>query len=405
VSRHSREQRRLSIALVAPPFVAVPPVRYGGTERVVAALADELVRRGHAVTLFAAGGSRTAAELQATLPRPAWDDAAGTPTAVAMQRVIDTVVSVAARRAFDIVHAHVELDAIRLAAHLPNLPVVATFHLPVDRKGRGQAIARATTGNGTRSAPFSPVALSRSQAAAAPEVRWSIVPNGLPLATIPFVAEVPAGGELAYVGRTDPEKGLLEAIEIASLAGRRLRVAARVGDLPEQRAHFENVVRPALRRADVEFLGELTDAERDGLLGASAATLVTPRWPEPFGLVAIESLAAGTPVLAIGAGALPEIVRDGVDGAIADTPGGLAARLDDVLRLDRAALRRDVLSRFSVARMADGYEAVYADALDERRQPPRSRPAPLRRRTFLRTAETAGDPVTTTRAGRAEVIA
>jgi glycosyltransferase involved in cell wall biosynthesis len=156
-----------------------------------------------------------------------------------------------------------------------------------------------------------------------------------------------------------PEKGILEAVEVARITGRRLRVAAKVGWQPVEIAYYEDKVKPAFERADVEHLGELTSHERDQLLAGSYATLMPGAWPEPFGLVAIESLACGTPVLATRVGALPEIVREGVDGYFGDDPTQLAFHVEHVAGLDRAAIRDSVLERFSAAHMAAGYEAVY----------------------------------------------
>jgi glycosyltransferase involved in cell wall biosynthesis len=155
----------------------------------------------------------------------------------------------------------------------------------------------------------------------------------------------------------------VEAIEIARLSGRRLCIAAKVGAQPAEVEYFERVVEPAMRRADVEHLGELSSTERDQLLARSHATLMPGPWPEPFGLVAIESLACGTPVLARPVGALPEIVRDGVDGWFGEDVPALAARVEDAASLDRVAIRSSVLERFSASRMADGYLGVYRQAL------------------------------------------
>jgi glycosyltransferase involved in cell wall biosynthesis len=163
-----------------------------------------------------------------------------------------------------------------------------------------------------------------------------------------------------------PEKGIVEAIEIARRSGRPLRIAAKIGTTPSERSYYEDVFAPALEAAGtaVEFLGELEQDERDRLLADSYASLMPGSWPEPFGLVAIESLACGTPVLAHRVGALPEIVRNGVDGFFGDDVGQLALVVDRVAGLDRAAIRASVLERFSAERMADGYEAIYRRLLD-----------------------------------------
>jgi hypothetical protein len=164
------------------------------------------------------------------------------------------------------------------------------------------------------------------------------------------------------VGRVDPEKGITEAMEIARRVGRKLRIAAKVGNMAGQRAYHENVFKPALQRAgsQVEYLGELKPAERDQLFAESYATLMPGAWPEPFGLVSIESLACGTPVLARRVGALPEIIREGVDGFFGDDAAAMAFYADRLGTLDRRAIRERVIERFSAARMTDRYEELYA---------------------------------------------
>lgn len=354
----------LAIALVAPPFVRVPPERYGGTERVLAVLANALVARGHEVTLFASGDSATEATLVPIAPKASWTMDPRPTDQEAMASAMDAVADKVGRGRFDVVHAHLEGDSIALARRIPGVPVVATFHGAVDAGSLPRELPRATSNlDGTR---IWAVAISRSQALHAIGTHWTaVVPNGLDLESIPF-GSAPAG-DLAFVGRVDPEKGLLDAIEVARMTGRRLRVAIKIGADPAQHEYFDSVVRPAFERADVEYLGEVSEDDRNALLANAAATLMPLTWAEPFGLVAIESLAAGTPVLAYPAGAMPEIIRDGLDGALRHDPVGLAAAVDSVVRLDRAAIRADVISRFGPERMAEGYERVYRRAMAEYR--------------------------------------
>lgn len=344
-------ERPLRIAQVAPPFQPVPPPGYGGIERVVFELVRELVRRGHEVTTFASGDSTVPGRRIATVERALWPAGFdGDPAA----HLVRTQLEVLERAdEFDLVHSHLEWASLVLARAL-RVPVVATFHGRLDGAGSADLLRRA--------APAL-VAISRSQAATHPDAPWAaVVHNGLTLPGPPIEAH--RGDALCFVGRVAPEKGIVEAIEAARLAGRRLRIAAKVGSRPAERAYHDEVFRPALERAGhVEFLGELGQADRDRLLAESFATLMPVAWPEPFGLVAIESLASGTPVVARPAGALPEIVRDGVDGAFGDDPAGLARAVDRVGSLDRGEIRRSALERFSAARMTDAYEAVYERVL------------------------------------------
>jgi glycosyltransferase involved in cell wall biosynthesis len=228
---------------------------------------------------------------------------------------------------------------------------VATFHGRLDLPWADRLL---------EDAPEGLVAISRHQASTHPEVPWTIIHNGLSLDAAPFVEE--QGDAFCFVGRIDPEKGVVAAMEIAQRAGRPLRIAAKVGNMARQRAYYEDVFRPALARAGrgVEYLGELKPAERDQLFAESYATIMPGAWPEPFGLVSIESLACGTPVLARRVGALPEIIREGVDGFFGDDVAAMAFYADRLGGLDRVEIRERVIERFSAARMTDRYEQLYA---------------------------------------------
>ncbi len=340
--------RALRIAQVAPPMERVPPRAYGGTERIVHELARELDRRGHEVTTFASGDSDVPGRLIPTVPhalRPAGYDGDAAPWFyLTIQAVLDRAAE------FDVIHSHLEWASCLLSRVSPT-PVVATFHGRIDQPWAAESLANA------RGAL---VAISANQASTNPDVPWAgVVHNGLTLDGAPFDRR--RGDGLCFVGRVAPEKGIIEAIDIAKASGRTLRIAAKSGPTPAERDYLENVFRPALRSAGtaVEYLGEIEQAERDELFAGSYAALMPGSWPEPFGLVAIEALATGTPVIARRVGALPEIIRDGVDGFFGDDVEQLAYQVGRIEALDRSAIRESVLVRFSAARMTDGYEVIY----------------------------------------------
>jgi glycosyltransferase involved in cell wall biosynthesis len=337
--------RPLRIAQVAPPLEAVPPIAYGGTERIVAELVQELDRRGHHVTTFASGDSRIPGEHVVTVPEALRPIGFADDPAAYFEETVRLVLDRAGD--FDLIHAHVDrwnLELVRRAG----VPVVSTFHGRLDVPWAQRAF---------EGAPPGLVAVSHDQARVHPEVDWSVVHHGLTF-DLPPLAETP-GEDFCFVGRITPEKGILDAIEIARLTGRRLLVATKVATSAVELDYESAVVRPALARADVTMLGELSDPERDRLVASSRAAVIPSAWPEPFGLVVIEALACGTPVLARRSGAIPELVRDGIDGFIGDDAQQLAYFDRALDGLDRREIRASALERFSVTRMVDGYEAIY----------------------------------------------
>jgi glycosyltransferase involved in cell wall biosynthesis len=345
----SSSLRPLRIAQVAPPLERVPPEAYGGTERVIDELARALAARGHEVTLFAAASSTTPVRLIPTVEtalRSRGDDRDPAPAfAVTLARVLHR------QDRFDVIHSH--LDAWNLPlARAATVPVVATFHGRLDRPGLGETL---------HASPGRLVAISAAHAQQPdpPVADW--VHNGLSLERMPF--ESKAGDELVFVGRFTPDKGVDDAIEVARRTGHRLRIVAKRPYLPIERDYYDRVVRPLLGSADVDDLGELVEADRNRVLAESYALVMPSVWPEPFGLTAIEAMATGTPVIGRAVGALPEIVRQGIDGFLAADAAGMAARVEAVARLDRARIRRDVIDRFSAERMADGYERIYRSVL------------------------------------------
>ena len=356
--------RSLRIAQVAPPFERVPPRAYGGTERIVHGLVNELDRRGHQVTTFASGDSAVPGRHVKTVAEALRPNGYAGDSLPYMQLTLHEVLARASE--FDIIHSHLEWASLLLARVSP-VPVVTTFHGRLDLPWADALL---------RDPPAGLVAISENQAGTHPDVPWAaVVHNGLRLKDMPFGTVRTEA--LCFVGRVVPEKGVVEAIDIALKAGRRLRIAAKAGPTTVERDYFENVFQPAVKAAgsEVEFLGELDQADRDRLFAESYATLMPGSWPEPFGLVLIESLACGTPVIARRIGALPEILRDGIDGFFGDDETAMAFKVERVVDLDRPAIRESVLERFSVERMTDRYETVYRTILDERVMTRSGRPA------------------------------
>jgi glycosyltransferase involved in cell wall biosynthesis len=342
--------RPLRIAQVAPPLEAVPPIAYGGTERIVAELVNELHRRGHEVTTFASGDSRIPGDHVVTVPEALRPTGFAEDPADYFEETVRMVIERAPD--FDVIHGHVDRWNLELARRTP-VPVVSTFHGRLDLPWARAAFA---------GRPRGLVAISEDQARVHPEADWTVIHHGLTFGPPPIVE--PGGQDLAFVGRITPEKGVMDAIEIARLTGRRLLVAAKVPTSATEVKYWRTIVKPALAGADVTILGELPEPERDRLVASSRAAIIPSAWPEPFGLVVIEALALGTPVLVRRSGAIPELVRDGIDGFIGDDAQQLAYFDADLDGLDRVEIRRSALERFSVGRMVDRYEAFYRRMLE-----------------------------------------
>jgi glycosyltransferase involved in cell wall biosynthesis len=260
---------------------------------------------------------------------------------------------------FDVVHSHVETLGFLFARHSP-VPVLTTLHGRLDVAGIPELLEE------FQDIPL--VAISDSQRRWSPDANWvATIHHGLPLDQMPF-SRTP-GEYLAFVGRVTPEKGVADCIEVARRVGMPLRMAAKVYD-DHEKLHFAEVVEPAIREGIVEFLGELGQPERDALYAGAAATLMLGAWPEPFGLVAIESMATGTPVVARRAGALTETIEHGRTGYLVDDEIEAELAIRFAKELDRRVVRKRVIDRFSPRRMADEYEAVYAGLLGESAREP-----------------------------------
>jgi glycosyltransferase involved in cell wall biosynthesis len=335
----------MKIAQVSPLYEAVPPKLYGGTERVVSNLSDELVALGHDVTLFASGDSVTKAKLEAVWPRALrLDPTVRDPIAphVAMMEIV-------ARRAreFDLIHIHCDHIAYPLMSR-SHVPVLSTLHGRLDMPELRLIY---------QLYPDIPVnSISDVQRTFLPEANYvGTVLHGLPLDTL--TQGKGDGGYLAFLGRISPEKGPDAAIRIAAAAGMKLKIAAKVDKADAD--YFATQIAPLIEQPHVEFIGEINEHEKSAFLGNAAALIFAIDWPEPFGLTMIESIACGTPVIARRRGSVPEIIDEGVTGYIVDDEAQAVAAIKRVHRLDRQHIRRVFEERFSARRMALDYLALY----------------------------------------------
>jgi glycosyltransferase involved in cell wall biosynthesis len=337
----------MKIAQVAPLHESCPPRLYGGTERVVAYLTEELVRCGHDVTLFASGDSKTSAHLEPICARALRLDPSVLDPLIYHIVMFNRVAQLAAR--FDVIHFHTDYLHFGAMA-LRQVPTVTTLHGRLDLPDLPVVYAEF---------PQMPlISISDHQRNPLSWLNWcATVHHGLPRTL--YKAGAGRGGYLAFIGRISPEKRLDTAIEIARRFGMPLRIAAKVDKV--DRTYFEEVIRPLLGAPHAEFLGEISDAEKGRFLGDAAALLFPVDWPEPFGLAMIEAMANGTPVIAMRRGAVPEIVDSGVTGFIVDDLAGALDALPHALLLDRARVRQQFERRFSGERMARDYVAVYEE--------------------------------------------
>ena len=337
----------MKIAQLAPLAESVPPPLYGGTERVVSWLCEELVRRGHEVTLFASGDSITAARLVPCVPR-----------ALRLSDVSDhmpwtlSMLGDAFARAeeFDIFHSHVDHLAFPFSRLTPK-PVVHTLHGRLDIPHLFPIYGRYPD--------LSLISISDAQRRPIGADRFlATVYHGLPRRFYAF-GERPDDYVL-FLGRISPEKGPLLAIEAAKRAGVRLVIAAKVDHV--DRAYFEREVQPALHHHLVDYIGEVTDEEKRGLIARARGLLAPIDWPEPFGLIFIEALACGTPVITRPCGSVPELLRHGHTALIASTLEEFVLAIREIDGIDRRACRAEFEARFTVERMANDYERAYREA-------------------------------------------
>jgi glycosyltransferase involved in cell wall biosynthesis len=335
----------MRIAQVSPLWESVPPKCYGGTERVVSFITDELVRLGHDVTLFASGDSVSAARLEAICPQALRLITGSFNREAPMTLLLERAFSTADE--FDLIHSHLDFLGFPIARRCP-APVLTTLHGRLDLP-EIEPVYR-------EFAEIPLVSISDAQRQPLPWANWqATVHHGLPRDLYTFHPR--QGQYLAFLGRIAPEKCPDQAIAIAARAGIPLRIAAKVD--PADRDYFRERIEPLLSHPLVEYVGEITDAEKNDFLGEACALLAPFDWPEPFGLVFIEALACGTPVLAYRRGSVPEIIDDGVTGHICEQLDELTAAVEQVSILDRRRCRQAFEARFTVERMVQDYLDVY----------------------------------------------
>lgn len=335
----------MRIAQVAPLGESVPPSLYGGTERIVSYLTEELSARGHEVTLFASGDSSTRAILHACCPRALRSDPSCRDPLAWHIGMLEQVMQAAPH--FDIIHFH--LDWL----HFPTfrrqeVPFVTTLHgrldLPELRPLFGEFCELPV------------ISISDAQRRPIPWANWiGTIHHGLPEHLL-----TPSGeneGYLAFLGRISPEKRPDIAIKLAIQSGYRLKIAAKVDKVDE--AYFAREIKPLLGAPGIEFIGEIGDRDKSDFLGKAAALLFPVDWPEPFGMVMIEAFACGTPVIAYNRGSVAEVIEEGLTGFVVEDEAGVLAAIERLDTLDRGAIRRGFERRFTSRRMADDYLAVY----------------------------------------------
>ncbi len=341
----TRGAGRLRVCLIADPFLPVPPRYYGGIERVIAMVAEGLMARGHRVTLFAAPGSALGTEVVTF----------GAPPHLGPVRRWRDLWQVAAPlwrrvREWDVIHSFG-----RLAALLPVLPRPVPKLQSYQREITLRNVRLSTRlARGTLLFTACSDALRRGVSHVG---RWVTVPNGAPAAAYRFSPAVPPDAPLMFLGRIERIKGTHTAIAVARAAGRRLIIAGNVP--PEHRGYFEEEVQPHLDGTAIRYVGPVDDAAKNEWLGRAAALLMPIEWEEPFGIVMVEALACGTPVIGLGRGAVPEVVEDGITGFVCGSPAEMVEAVARLPRVERAACRASFQRRFSDAAIVDAYLQLY----------------------------------------------
>jgi glycosyltransferase involved in cell wall biosynthesis len=340
----------MKIAQVAPVWESVPPKLYGGTERIVSYLTEELVRMGHEVTLFASGDSRTGAQLEAVCPRALRLNTGIFNRDASMVMLQER--SLGSTGEFDIIHSHLDFLGFPLARRSFR-PVVTTLHGRLDLPELEPVFREY--------AEMPLVSISDAQRRPMSWANWqTTIHHGLPRDLYSFHAE--PEGYLAFLGRISPEKRPDHAIQLAKQTGLPLRIAAKVD--PADREYYRSEIESMLDHPLIEFIGEISDEEKNEFVGNALALVCPYDWPEPFGLVLIEALACGTPVLAYRRGSIPEIIEDGETGFVCESLPEMVESIGRIKTIDRRHCRAAFEERFTADRMAHDYVTLYERVLD-----------------------------------------
>ena len=378
----------MKIAQIAPLFESCPPRLYGGIERIVSYLTEELVRQGHDVTLFASGDSLTSARLEPGCRSALRLDPNIREPIAHHVVMLDRVRTLADQ--FDVLHFHVDVLHYPLIRDFVDR-TVTTLHGRLDLPELWHVYS---------AFPAAPlVSISNDQRKPMPPVNWAgTVYHGLPRDLLPFNA-LPNGGYLAFLGRISPEKAPDRAIEIAARAGAKLKIAAKIDKVDQ--AYWNDLIRPMVAKSpNVEFVGEINEREKADFLGNAAALLFPIDWPEPFGLVMIEAMACGTPVIACRRGSAAEVIDDGVSGILVDDVHEAVAAVKRVHALDRAKARETFERRFSIERVAGEYLRIYRNLPGLRTSPRRGREATAVALGLVPAGNGIAEPITRTFGGR-----
>lgn len=349
----------MKIAMVAPIVERIPPKKYGGTERVIYNLTEELTRRGHEVTLFASGDSKTSAKLISVIPRSLREMGAKDLYGTNTWAMLNIGLAYEMQDYFDIIHDH-HYEISAAVANLSETPVVLTMHgvINEDNKTLFEFLDNIYY-----------VSISKSQVRYVPKLNLAgNVYNGLAMDSYPFSDQ--DEGYLLFVGRITEQKGVHLAMDAAWKLGLPLIIAAKLDEVAHDLGYFKKFIKPRLKKYQrlVRWIGEVDEAERNKLMSKALCVLHPVRWPEPFGLTLIESMACGAPVIAFNKGSIPEVIVSGKTGFVVENLSQMIKAIKRISSIKRSECREHALTNFSASRMADGYEQIYEKLLQSHQQ-------------------------------------